>query len=387
MIYLDNNATTPLHPAVKKRIIDFLDFYGNPSSAHELGRTVKFQVDNARAEIASFLNCLPEEIIFTASGSEANNTVLKSVACCGAGVCECKTTHHIISTKIEHPSVLNTLQCLEAQNVEVTYIDVDEFGMINPLDVRKAIKKNTSLISIMWANNEIGTIQPIEEISLIAKEYKIPFHTDAVQAIGKVPIDLSKINVDYLSLSGHKIYAPKGIGVLYKKKTNKILCPLINGGHQEQSLRAGTENTIGIIALGEAFKQLKLEMNDEIQNIKKLRDKLEKGIFDTIPNVKLNGHPTKRLPGTLNISFKNIEGESILLRLDLYGIAVSTGSACSSGSLEPSHVIMALGVDPEIAHSSIRFSLGRETTEKDIDDTLKALKEVIEFLRQISPIK
>jgi len=239
----------------------------------------------------------------------------------------------------------------------------------------------------MYANNEIGTIQPIEEISAIAKKYDIPFHTDAVQAIGKVPIDLKKLNVDYMSISGHKIYAPKGIGILYKKKGTKELCPLINGGHQEFSLRAGTENTIGIDAIGEAFKQLKIEMNEEIARIKKLRDRLEAGLFKTIPNIKLNGHPTERLPGTLNISFKNIEGESILLRLDLFGIAVSTGSACSSGSLEPSYVITSLNVEPEIAHSSVRFSLGRENTEKEIDQTIEKVGEVVSFLRMISPIK
>jgi len=388
MIYLDNNATTPLHPGVKEKIIDALDLYGNPSSSYDFGRSVKFQVENARNEIAKFLKCSPGEIIFTASGSEANNTVLKSaVLCCGINACDCEKKLHIISTKIEHPSVLNTLKCLESQNVEVTYLPVDEFGLVSPDDVEKAIKPETALISIMWANNETGSIQPIEEIGEIAKKYKIPFHTDAVQAVGKVPIDLSKTNIDYLSLSGHKIYAPKGIGVLYIRKNTKKLCPLINGGHQEKSLRAGTENTIGILALGEAFRLLSLEMEEEIKQVKKLRDKLEKGILELIPNVKINGHPEKRLPGTLNVSFKNIEGESILLRLDLHGIAVSTGSACSSGSLEPSHVIMALGVDPEIAHSSIRFSLGRENTEDDVDKTITAVEETICFLRVMSPIK
>lgn len=386
MIYLDNNATTPLHPKVKDKIIEFLDFYGNPSSAHETGRFVKFKVEEARKEIASFLNCFPEEIFFTASGSEANNTVLKSFAnCCSAKDCSHKI--NIISTAIEHPSVKNTLSCLKSQNVEVTYLNVDQYGMVDPEDLRKAIKPETALISIMYANNEIGTVQPIDELVKIANERNIPFHTDAVQAIGKEFIDLQKLNVDYLTLSGHKIYAPKGIGVIFKRKGTKSLCPLISGGHQEQSLRAGTENTIGIVALGEAFKQLKIEMNEEIKRVRFLRDKLESLIFKNIPNVKLNGHPTKRLPGTLNVSFKNIEGESILLRLDLYGVAVSTGSACSSGSLEPSPVIMALGVDAEIAHSSIRFSLGRENTEDEIDKTVVILKDVIEFLRKISPIK
>jgi len=386
MIYLDNNATTPLHPEVKKKIISFLDKYGNPSSAHSIGREVRFYIEEARKEVASFFNCLPEEIIFTASGSEANNTILKSMVKCCSNSCSTESVH-IISSSIEHPSVLNTLKCIEHQHVEVTYLPVDQYGMVNPDDVRKAIKKNTSLISIMFANNEIGTIQPIEEIGKIAKEYNIPFHTDAVQAVGKVKIDLSKMDfIDYLTLSGHKIYAPKGIGALYKRNGTKPICPLINGGHQEFSLRAGTENTIGIVALGEAFRQLKIEMDEEVARIKYLRDKLENGLKSKIENIKINGHPVHRLPGTLNVSFKNIEGESILLRLDLYGIAVSTGSACSTGSLEPSHVITAICDIPEIAHSSVRFSLGRENTEDEIDRTIDTVKEVVEFLRKISPI-
>ncbi len=388
MIYLDNNSTTPLHPKVKEKIIEILEQYGNPSSAHEFGRKVRYLVEDAREKAARFLNCYPEELIFTASGSEANNTILKSSleGCCMFG-CSDNKKMHIISTKIEHPSIINTLKCLEKQNVKVTYLPVDQFGLVDPDDVKKAINKNTVLISIMYANNEIGTIQPIEEISKIAKEAEVDFHTDAVQAIGKIKIDLSKLNVDSMSISGHKIYAPKGIGILFKRKDSKPICPLIIGGHQEHSMRAGTENTIGIIALGEAFNQLKYEMNDEIKKILYLRNKLEKGIMDNIENVKLNGHPTKRLPGTLNVSFKNIEGESILLRLDNYGIAVSTGSACSTGSLEPSPVIMALTDSPEIAHGSIRMSLGRDNTEEEINTTIEKLIEVVNFLRKISPLK
>jgi cysteine desulfurase len=388
MIYLDNNSTTPLHPKVKEKIIGFLDNYANPSSAHQAGREVRYLIEDARQKAAEFLNCLPEELIFTASGSEANNTILKSsLECCCFLGCSNHKEMHIISTKIEHPSILNTLKCLEKQNVKVTYLPVDQYGLIDPNDVKNAIKKNTVLISIMYANNEIGTIQPIDEISKIANDAGIEFHTDAVQAIGKIPIDLSKLNVDSLSLSGHKIYAPKGIGMLFKRKGTKSLCPLIIGGHQEQSMRAGTENTIGIIGMGEAFKQLKNEMNDEINKVLFLRNKLEKGIIDNIENVKLNGHPTKRLPGVLNVSFKSIEGESILLRLDNYGIAVSTGSACSTGSLEPSHVIMAITDSAETAHGSIRISLGRENTEQEINTTIEKMKEVVSFLRKISPLK
>jgi cysteine desulfurase len=388
MIYLDNNATTPLHPKVKEKIKEILDQFGNPSSAYELGRNTRYLIEEARKNAADFLHCYPEELIFTASGSETNNTILKSALerCCRMG-CGDSRELHIISSRIEHPSVLNTLKCLENQNVKVTYVPVDQYGIIDPDDVKKAINKNTILISIMFANNEIGTIQPIEEISKIARENEIEFHTDAVQAVGKVDIDLSKLNIDYMSISGHKIYAPKGVGILFKRKGIKQLCPLITGGHQERSMRAGTENTIGIIAMGEDFKQLKIEMPEEIKRIKFLRDKLENSLMNTIPDVRLNGHKTKRLPGTVNVSFKNIEGESILLRLDMYGIAISTGSACSTGTLEPSHVIMALGVPQETAHGSIRFSLGRENTEEEIDFTVEKVREVVEFLRKISPLK
>ncbi len=387
MIYLDNNSTTPLHPKVKEIIKDSLDFYSNPSSVYTSGRVVREMINSARREIASFLNCEPSEITFTSCGSESNNTILKGIASHCGKMCGTQERVHIISSVIEHPSVISTLKCLESENIEVTYIRVDEYGMVDIESLKKAIKKETKLISIMYANNEIGTIQPIEEISKIAKENNILFHTDAVQAIGKVDIDLQKIKVDYLSLSGHKIYAPKGIGVTFKRKGTPPICPLITGGHQENSFRAGTENVIGIIALGEAFRMLKIEMKDEIKKLSSLRDLLESEIVKNIPDVKVNGHKTMRLPGTTNISFKKIEGESILLRLDLEGIAVSTGSACSSGSLDPSPVIMALGVGPEIAHSSIRFSLGRENTKEEILKTVEVLKESVDFLRMISPIK
>jgi cysteine desulfurase len=387
MIYLDNNATTPIHPKVKEKIVSFLDLFGNPSSAHQLGREVRYEIEQARTDIASYLGCNPDELIFTASGSEANNTILKSaINCCGIA-CSISEKSHIISSKVEHPSVINSLKCLEQQHVEVTYLDVDEFGMVNPEDVKNAIKPETKLISIMYANNEIGTIQPVEEIAKVAREAGVPFHTDAVQAIGKIPIDLKTLPVDYLSLSGHKIYAPKGVGVLFRRKGSKDICPLISGGHQENNLRGGTENSIGIIALGEAFRQLAIDGEKDAERLLQLRKRLEDGVFNTIEHVRLNGHPDKRLAGTANFSFYNIEGESILLRLDLYGVAVSTGSACSTGSLEPSHVIMALDVDPEIAHSSVRFSIGRQNTEEDIDKTVEALRETIAFLRKMSPVK
>lgn len=386
MIYMDNNATTPLHPKVKETIVANLDNFGNPSSIHQIGREMNYKIENARKEIADFLNCDPSEIIFTAGGSEGNNTVLKSFAanCCGHA---CTSKSHIITTAVEHPSVLNTLEAqAKANNADVTFLPVDEYGMVSVEDVKNAIRPETKLISIMYANNEIGTIMPIEEIADIAKEKGIPFHTDAVQAVGKVDIDLQKLPVDFLTLSGHKLHAPKGIGVLFKRRGTKSFCPLISGGHQENAQRAGTENTLGILALAEAFKQLKLEMNEEIPRLKKLRDRLQQGVMKNLKNVKLNGHPEKRLPGTVNLSFNDVEGEAILLRLDFYDVAISTGSACSSGSLDPSHVLMALGVDPEVAHSSIRFSLGRDNTEEEVDKVIEAVTEVITFLRKISPI-
>ena len=384
MIYLDNSATTPLHPKVKDAIMNALDLFGNPSSMHSSGRQVRSMLEESRKDIANFFNCTPDEIIFTAGASEANNTVLKSATTCCAFCSE--NRGHIITSNIEHPSVLNTLKCLENQHVKVTQIKVNHKGIIDPADVEAAIRPDTMMISIMYVNNEIGTIHPIQEIAEIAKKHNIPMHTDAVQAIGKIPIDLQKLPVDFLSMSGHKIYAPKGIGILFKRKTAKNICPLITGGHQENSMRDGTENTLGIIALGEAIRQAKLEMTENETRIGKLRDRLEKGIKKNLDHVLVNGDPAHRAYNITNISFMNIEGESILLRLDMHGIAVSTGSACSTGSLEPSYVITALEVDPEIAHSSIRFSLSRETTEEDIDKTIEAVTETVNFFRKMSPI-
>lgn len=385
MIYLDNSATTPLHPKVKEAIIDAMDLYGNPSSMHTTGRQVRAILEKSRKDIADFLNCEPGEIIFTAGASEANNTVLKSATNCCA-FCE-NNRGHIITSNIEHPSVLNTVSCLGKKNVDITHVKVNELGIIDPADVEAAIRPDTMMISIMYINNEIGTIQPIKEIAEIAQKHNIPMHTDAVQAVGKIPIDLQKLPVDFLSMSGHKIYAPKGIGILFKRKNAKNICPLIVGGHQENSMRAGTENTLGIIALGEAIRQCKIEMDDNKERITALRNKLEHGIMSKLDKVRINGDPDKRIYNISNLSFTNIEGESILLRLDMHGIQVSTGSACSTGSLEPSYVITSLNVDPEIAHSSIRFSLGRETTEANIDKTIEAVVETITFLRKISPIK
>jgi len=390
-VYLDNNATTPVHPEVKKAIAEAIDLYGNPSSMHRPGQMAHYAIEEAREKIASFIGAKPEEILFTGSGSEANNTVLNSIYCniyaCNiqdAGKKE-NCQNHIITSAIEHPSVIHTLKCYERRGIDVTYLPVDKFGSIDPENVNKAIKPSTGLISIMYANNEIGTIQPIKEIAEIARKNKIYFHTDAVQAAGKIPINITELNIDFLTMSGHKVYAPKGIGILYVKKGIKF-CPLIYGGHHERNRRAGTENTIGIVAVGKAFELLAKNMESDNKKMLALKLKLKQGFWERIPDISINGHPDKSLPNTLNITFDYIEGESILLSADFDGIAVSTGSACSTGSLEPSHVIMALKDNPESAHGSIRFSLGRENTEEDIDYVLEKFPPIIEKLRKMSPL-
>ncbi len=389
-VYLDNNATTPIHPEVKKAITEALALYGNPSSMHQQGRMARNAIEYAREKAASFIGVEPNDIIFTGSGSEANNTVINYIYCNvpDCNICDRKNKHcykHIITSAIEHPSILQTLRCYEKRGVEVTYLPVDKFGTVAPDDVKKAIKPNTCLISIMFANNEIGTVQPIKEIAEIARRHNIYFHTDAVQAIGKIHINVHDLNIDFMTMSGHKIYGPKGIGLLYVKKGIK-LCPLIYGGHHEKNRRAGTENTIGIVGVGKAFELLNKEMDVNNKKILALKQKLKKGFLEKIPDISFNGHPENSLPNTLNVSFDYIEGESILLSADFEGIAVSTGSACSTGSLKPSHVIMALGVKPEKAHGSIRFGLGRENTEEDIDYVLEKFPPIVEKLRKISSV-
>lgn len=390
-VYLDNNATTAIHPEVKKVIIEAMELYGNPSSMHRPGQMAHFAIEEAREKIASFINADPEEILFTGSGSEANNTVFNSIYynCQACNILkDCKSEpfkNHIITSIIEHPSVLQTLQCYKKRGVEIDYLPVDKFGIVNPEEVKKAVKSNTGLISIMYANNEIGTIQPVKAISEIAREQNIFFHTDAVQAAGKIPIDVKELNLSYMTMSGHKIYGPKGTGVLYVKKGTEF-CPLIYGGHHESNRRAGTENTIGIVALGKAFDLLSKEMKSEVPKMLKLKEMLLNGFTETIPDISVNGHTEKSLPNTLNVTFDYIEGESILLSADFEGISVSTGSACSTGSLNPSHVIMALGVNPENAHGSIRFSIGRENNEEDIKYVLEKFPPIIKKLRKMSPL-
>ncbi len=373
-IYLDNGATTQVDPQVVKVMQKyFVKNFGNASSLHCFGRNAKNALENARKIIADSMNAKSEEIIFTSGGTESDNLALK-------GVAYTKKAGHIITSKIEHPAVLNTCKELEKQGYTVTYLDVDKYGVIDLTQLKNSIKDGTILISIIHANNEIGTIQPIEKIGKIAKEHNILFHTDAVQSFTKVPIDVSKANIDLISLSSHKIHGPKGVGALYVKKGVKLY-PLVNGGAHEKNLRAGTENISSIVGFAEAVK-----LDKKLSYIKKLRDRLIKELLK-IPNTQLNGHPKKRLVNNVNISFNFVEGESILFSLDQKGIAISTGSACSSHSLEPSHVLLATGLKHAQAHGSIRFTLSKFNTEKEIDYTIKIVKEVIENLRKMSPVK
>lgn len=376
MIYLDNAATTELRSEVLEAMMPYLTTnYGNASTIYKIGRDAKAALDDARGRIAARLGCDSSELFITGSGSEADNWAIK-------GVCSANKAkgNHIITTSIEHHAVLHSCQYLEKQGFEVTYLPVDEFGVISLDDLKNAICDKTILITIMFANNEIGTIQPIEEIGKIAKEHKIIFHTDAVQAVGAVDIDVKAMNIDLLSLAGHKLGGPKGIGALYIRKGVKI-DPIIHGGAQERNKRAGTENIASVVGLATA-----IELERDHEKVLKLREKLIKGVMDTIPYTRLNGHPTERLPGNCNFSFEFIEGESLLLMLDMKDIAASSGSACTSGSLDPSHVLLAIGLPHEIAHGSLRLSIGDMNTEEDIDAVLEALPPIVNRLREMSPL-
>ncbi len=388
-IYLDNNATTPLHPVVKEEMIKAMDVFGNPSSLHQFGRAAKIMVKEAREAVASFIGCSPEEIIFTGSGSEANNTVLFILAC-PSQQCNCSSEtikyKRIITSTIEHPCILETVKCLSDRGIEISYLNVDNYGKIKMEELEQQLKKGPALISIMTANNEIGTIQDIKKIARLAHQYSSLIHTDAVQAVGKIPIDVNDLEVDFLTLSAHKIYGPKGIGALYVRKGTPF-CPLIRGGHQESGRRAGTENTLGIVGFGKAAEIRKTEMPSDYQRLLLLREKLRKGLKNKIEHVYFNGHPEDCLPNTLNVSFPGAEGEAILLYLDLAGIAVSTGSACASGSLDPSHVLLAIGIPVEYAHGSIRISMGRDTTEEDVDYMIEVLPGIIKRIRSMSTVE
>jgi len=382
-IYLDYNATTPIHSDVLEAMLPFLrDQFGNPSSVHWAGRQVSGAVEKAREQVARLINCSPAEVVFTSCGSEGDNFAIKGTLAGLKG-----QGNHIITTSVEHPAVLNTCKYLEGEGFDVTYLPVDKDGMLNLEDLKKAITKQTVLISVMWANNETGNIYPIHEIGAIARENKIRFHTDAVQAVGKIPVDVQAAKVDLLVLSGHKIGAPKGVGAIYIRRGSKLQA-LIHGGHQERNRRAGTHNVAGIVGLGAACKLAGQGMAESAARVRQLRDRLEQGIQEKVPQIKLNGHPEAdlRLPNTLNVSFAYIEGESLLLNMDMKGIAASSGSACTSGSLEPSHVLGAMCVEVTLAHSSTRFSLGPETTEVDVDYVLEVLPPIVQRLREMSPL-
>ena len=380
-IYLDNNATTKTDEEVVKAMMPYLlDNYGNPSSIYKLGRENRKVVEESREKIAEILNCKPDEIYFTSGGSESDNTAIRGIAYSYKN-----KGNHIITSKIEHPAVLETCKQLEKEGFEVSYISVGENGIINLEELKNAIKPTTTLITIMFANNEIGTIQPIEKIGKIAKEHNIIFHTDSVQAIGSVEIDVEKLNIDSLSLSAHKFYGPKGIGVLYVKKGVKFN-KFINGGHQERNKRAGTENVAGIVGLSKAMELAYRDLEEHNKKIKELRDYYVSQVKEKIPYIKINGDMEKRLPGNSNISFRFIEGESLLLNLDLKGIGASSGSACTSGSLDPSHVLLAIGMPHEIAHGSLRISIGKYNTKEEIDYVVESLVEIVGRLREMSPL-
>lgn len=381
IIYMDNAATTATRPEVLEAMLPFFtEHYGNPSSIHSVGRDARRAVENARKQVAAALGCEPREVYFTAGGSESDNWAIR----CAAKVTEGQGKH-IITSAIEHHAVLHTCAYMEKQGYRVTYLPVDQDGLVSVEDVKNAICDDTVLITIMTANNEIGTIQPIAEIGKLAREKGILFHTDAVQAVGAIPVNVNEMNVDMLSLSGHKFHAPKGIGALYIRKGTKI-SNLIFGGAQERGLRAGTENLPGIVGLGKAIELAVAELPEYGPRVTHLRDKLIDGILAEIPNVRLNGHRTKRLPANVNVSVRYIEGESLLMRLDLAGVEASSGSACTSGSLDPSHVLLAIGLPHEIAHGSLRLSLGNDTTEADVDYVLKELPGIVEKLRAMSAL-
>jgi len=379
-IYFDHSATTHVLPEVHEAMIPyFLQKFGNASTLHSFGREAKAGLEDARKKVASVINCEPQEIVFTSGGTEADNLAIKGLA-----MYKGKMKGHLITSKIEHHAVLEPMDWLKRFGFEITIIPVSKEGLVDPGDVEKAIRNDTVLISIMMANNEIGTIQPYKEIGKIASSHGIPFHTDAVQAIGKLPMDVKADNIDMLSLSAHKFHGPKGVGVLYVRKGTKIE-PVIQGGGQERGLRSSTVNVAGAVGLGKAAEIAKRDLEPTVQKMKRLRDKMIKAVPELVPRSYVNGHKTKRLANNAHFRFDFIEGEGLILQLDFKGIAASTGSACSTGSLEPSHVLLALGLTHEQAHGSLRITLGRENTEEEVDYLLQVLPGVVSKLREISP--
>ncbi|MBI5204741.1 MAG: cysteine desulfurase NifS [Nitrospirae bacterium] len=378
-IYFDNNATTPIAPEVLDEMLPYLrELYGNPSSMHTFGGQLYRKIEEARSRVAGLLGAGPEEIIFTSCGTESDNTALMSA------VESVPHKKHIITSRVEHPAVLNFCKQLARKGYRVTYLPVSKQGQLNVDELAKALDEDTAVVSLMYANNESGVIFPVAELGEMLKERGILFHTDAVQAVGKVPIDLKKLPVDMLSLSGHKLHAPKGVGALYVRKGARFH-PYIIGGHQEHGRRAGTENVASIIALGKACELAGDKLSQEVIYLKGLRDKLENALLKSCPDARINGDVNSRLPNTTNISFEYVEGEAILLRLNEFGICASSGSACTSGSLEPSHVLRAMGVPATLIHGSIRFSLSRYNTEAEVDKVIEIMPLVIKELRQLSP--
>ena len=378
-VYLDHNASTPVHPEVLAEMLPFFaEIYGNPSSIHAFGRDARDGVDQARERIARFLQVSPQEIVFTSGGTESDNLGVKGLAWArGRG--------HLITSSVEHHAVLRTCQALEAQGFDVTYVGVDAHGMVDPDEVRQALRPDTIAISVMHANSEVGTLQPVGAIGRLARERSIPFHVDAVQTFGKIPLDVDALGIDVLSFSGHKIYGPKGIAGLYIRKGTKMVS-IQHGGEHERRRRAGTENLPGIVGLGKAVEVRARDMHAEAERVGALRDRLWEGVRARLPEVRLSGHPTERLPGTASLLVRHVESESIVLGLDLKGIAVSAGSACTSGNVEPSHVLVAMGVPLDWAMGAVRCSLGRSTTAEDVDYVIESVDTVVRRLRQALPV-
>ncbi len=379
--YLDHAATTPVRPEVLKAMLPwFSENYGNPSSLYSIGRESKGTIAKAREQLARLVNAPADRVFFTGCGTEADNWAVKGTAFANSG-----KGKHIIVSAIEHHAVLDTAESLHGLGFDITILPVDRYGLVDPDTLKHAIRDDTILVSVMHANNEVGTIEPAAEISAICRDKGVIFHVDAVQTVGNYPVDVDELGCDLLSASGHKLYGPKGVGALFIRKGTRIKSRL-NGGGQERNRRAGTENIAGIVGFGKAAELAIEEMRGAMERSSKLRDRLRDGILERIPDVRLNGHPTKQLPNNLNVSIEGIEGESILLRLDMKGICASTGSACTTGNLEPSHVLLAMGIPHEICHGSQRFTLGRATTQEEIDYTVDALEEIVKTLRAMSPM-
>ncbi len=379
-VYMDHSATTPVREEVIEAMLPYFGgTFGNASSVHQFGRKARDAVEEARETIAAMIGASPDGMVFTSGGTESDNFAIRGVLAAAP-----RGRHHVITSAVEHHAVLTTCQSLENERVEVTVLPVDEDALVNPDDLRQAIRPETILVSIMMANNEVGSVQPIKELTAVARETGVPFHTDAVQAAGKIPVDVDALGVDLLSLSAHKFYGPKGVGALYVRPGTRMQA-IQTGGHHEMGWRAGTENVPGVVGMARALELACEEMDTQMRRLKRLRDTLRDGLLERVPDGFVNGHSQHALPHLLNMTFPNAEGESLLLSLDAVGVAVSTGSACTSGDLEPSHVLTAMGIPPELAHGSLRFSLGRDNTADDLDYVLDQLPAIVERLRSMSP--